>query len=63
MQRVVRHSQVVRRYADRQTLRQDQTDGGLAKLTGIRSHRGHETRSFWQVQPCHVGVSMIRVEV
>ena len=63
MQRVVGPAEVLRRYADRQTLGQHQTDGRLSKLTGINSHRGHETRSFWQVQSCLLGVSVIRVEV
>jgi len=63
VQRVVGHAEVLRRYADRQTLGQHQTDGRLSKLTGINSHRGHETRSFWQAQSCRLGVSVIRVEV
>ena len=33
------------------------------ELTGFNSHRGNETRSFWQVQSCRLGVSVIRVEV
>ena len=44
------NAKIFRRYADRQTLGQHQTDGRLSKLTGINSHRGHETRSFWRDQ-------------
>ena len=42
------NAKIFRRYADRQTLGQHHTDGRLSKLTGINSHRGHETRSFWK---------------
>ena len=44
------NAKIFRRYADRQTLGQHHTDGRLSKLTGINSHRGHETRSFWRDQ-------------
>ena len=57
------NAKIFRRYADRQTLGQHHTDGRLSKLTGINSHRGHQTRSFWQAQSCRLGVSVIRVEV
>jgi hypothetical protein len=58
-----RHAEVVGGLADAQPFRQHQVDGGLPELTCVRSHRGHETRSFWRGQSRRLEVSTIRVEV